>query len=114
MTKSNKGLFSNQGDVTSRLMVGSSQFSNLFEISSMFTLSADPIKIEQATLMTMSNRVFFSNQGDVSLRLMTQSGQFSNLVRDLIHVHFICKFQEHLIKTEGVMVITTKVFIGFP
>ena len=40
MTKSNRGLFSNQGDVTLRLMIGSGQFSSFSEISSMSNLSA--------------------------------------------------------------------------
>ena len=48
-----------------------------------------------------SNRGFSSNQGDVALRVM-----FFEILRDFIHVYFICKFQEHLIKTEGVMVKT--------
>ena len=40
MTKSNRGVFSNQGDVTLRFMIQSGQFTNLSESSSMFTLSA--------------------------------------------------------------------------
>ena len=39
MTKSNRGFFSNQGDVTLKLMIRSGQFSDSFKISSMATLS---------------------------------------------------------------------------
>ena len=39
MTKTNRGFFSNQGCVTFRLIIWSGQFSNLYEISSMSTLS---------------------------------------------------------------------------
>ena len=39
-TKPNKGFFSNQGDVSLRLMIQSGQFSNSSEITSMPTISA--------------------------------------------------------------------------
>ena len=38
---------------------------------------------------------------------MFRFGQFIYLVRTFIHAHIICKFQEHPIKTEGVMVMIT-------
>ena len=38
---------------------------------------------------------------------MILSGQFSN-VQDLNNVHLTCKFQEHPINTEHVMVMTVK------
>ena len=44
---------------------------------------------------------FFQQSRDVALRLMILSGHFSN-VWDFIHVHYICKFQEHPIKIERV------------
>ena len=39
MTKSNRSFFSNQGDVTRRLMIWAGQFSNLSKIAAIFTLS---------------------------------------------------------------------------
>ena len=45
MTKSNRGIFSNERDVTLRLMIQSGQFSNSYEISSTSTLSASLRKI---------------------------------------------------------------------
>ena len=62
MTKSNRGFFSNQGNVhiIVRLMIRFGQF------------------LHHPRLYTKSNRGFFSNQGDATLRVMIQSGQFSN------------------------------------
>ena len=70
-----------------------------------FKFQEDLIKI---TLMTKSNRGFFSQQRDVILRLMIRSNHF--FTSSEIHVylvHIICKFQENLIKTKGVMVMTS-------
>ena len=80
--KVNQRLFSNQGDVTLRLMIRSGQFSILSEISFMSTLSASFRKIWSKLndlCWWQSNRGFFSNRKDVTLRVMIQSGQFWNL-----------------------------------
>ena len=77
-TKSNRGFFSNQGDVA---LIWYGQVSYSSEIWSMSTLSASVRKIWsklKVMLMTISNRDFFSNQRDVTLRLMIWSGQVSN------------------------------------
>ena len=65
MTRSNRGFFSNQGDVTLNQLILSGQFSNLSKILTMSTLNCKfqefPIKTEQVIVMTKSNRGFFSN-----------------------------------------------------
>ena len=75
-------IFSNQGDVTLRIIIRSRQFLNSSEISSMSLLICkfheDPIKTEQVMRMTKSNRGFFSNHGHVTLGIIILSSQFSN------------------------------------
>ena len=72
-----------------------------------------PIKTEPVMVMTKSIRSFCSNHMKVTLRLMIQSGQIvrdfiqtGQIVRDFIQGHLICKFNEDLIKTEWVMLMT--------
>ena len=71
----------------------------------MYTLSAS-FRNEWNMLTTMSNR----SKRDITLRLIIRSGQFSNLCEiSSIYASFmklICKFHEHLIKAEEVMVMT--------
>ena len=165
MTKSNRGFFSNQGNITQRYDQIWPVFFNLFEISSMptlYTLYASfrkfPSKLNELCLW-QSQTGFFSSQGDATQNVMIISDQFSNssknssmstltasfwksqskltelcwwqsqtevfqqssgcnskiydliwlffkLVWDFIHVHLICKFQEDLIKTEWVSLMT--------
>ena len=105
MTKSNTSFFSNHGDITLRLMSWLGQFSNSSKSSPMFffflflfficMFQEDPIKIEQVTLMTKSNKGFFSNHGDLT-NINDPTLPVFKLVRNLIHAHLICKFQEHL------------------
>ena len=87
-------------------MIQSGQFSNSSEILSMFTLSASfmNIQLELNLLRWWQSKTeaFFSNQGDVALRLFDPIWQVFQIVRDFIHVHLICKFQEHPIKPEWV------------
>ena len=80
-------------------------------------------------LMAMSNRLFQQSRGFNS-KIHVQIWPVYKLIWDFIHVHLICKFQEHPIKTAGVfgedkhflivslwdilVTIATKVFIGFP
>ena len=103
MTKSNRGFFSNQGDVTLKSMIPSGQFSN---ISKIHPCPSSPRVVgtsdrNRLMLMTKSNRGFFSNQGDVTQTFTIRSDLASfELIRDFIHVHLVCKFQEYPIKTE--------------
>ena len=55
--------------------------------------------------MTESNTGFSSNQRDVTLRHNLIRTGFK-LIRDVIHTHLICKFQEDLIKNEILMLMT--------
>ena len=67
-----------------------------------------PIKAEWVTLMTKSNRSFFSSQGDITLKINYLIWPVFELVRNFIHVHLKWKFQEDLIKTEWLMLMTVK------
>ena len=85
MTKSNRDsnsdYFSNQGDVTLKLMIRSRQFLNSSMISSMSHLSASFSKIWSKLnklCWWQSQTDYFSNQGDVTLKLMIWSRQFLN------------------------------------
>ena len=80
ITMSNRGFFSNQGDVNLRLVNRSGQCSNIRDFIHVYLIckfQEDPIKPECVILMTMSNRGFFSNQGNVTLRLIIRSRQSS-------------------------------------
>ena len=108
MTKSNKGIFSNQGDVTPRLTIWSSQLWNLSEISSMSPLHASVRNLSDQNWMTYADdkvkQRLISNQ-QLNSKINDRTWPVFELVRDLIHIHLICMFQEHLIKTEGAMVM---------
>ena len=110
MTKSNRGFFSNQVDVTLRFMIRSGYFSNLFEISSMSTLSVSFRK----TWSKLNEFRWWQSQR-LFQQLREHNSKFNDpiwwgfkLVWDFIHVHLICKFQEHSIKTEWVTLMTVK------
>ena len=55
---------------------------------------------------------FFSNQGDVMLKLIGSNLARFQLIREFIHVHLICKFQEEPIKAE-ILTQMTKLNKGF-
>ena len=78
MTKSNRDVFSNQGDIILRLNIQSVQISNPSMISSMSTLSASLRKTEWVMLMKKSSRGFFQQSMVWTLRVMIRSGQFPN------------------------------------
>ena len=81
MTKSIRGVSSNQGNVTLKLIIKSGQILNLSEIfisdHLICKFPEDLIKTERVMLIKKSNRGFFRNQGEVTLRLI-RSGQLSN------------------------------------
>ena len=68
----------------------------------------DLIKTEWLTMMTKSSRGFFSNQWDaINVRLWPFFFFFFFfLFRHIIHVHLVCKFQEHPLQTEWVRLMT--------
>ena len=57
-------------------------------------------------LMSKSNRNFFSNQEDVNSKISDPIWTVLELIQDFSHVPLICKFQEALIKTKQVMLMT--------
>ena len=108
MTKSIKGFFSNQGDVTLRLMIPSGQVSNSPKITYMSTIckfQKHLIKTELVMLMTKPKGGFFQQSRGHNSKTNDLIWPGIELARDFIHV-LICKFQGHLIKTIGVMVMT--------
>ena len=74
--------------------------------SSMSTLTAsfikDPFKIERVMVMTNSNRGFSAIKERNSKNNELIWPGF-DLIRDYIHIHFICNYQEDLIRMELVM-----------
>ena len=85
---------------------------NSSQISSMSNLSAsckkNPSKLNELCWWQSSTGGFSCNEGDVTPRLIIQTCQFSNLFK-VPSVHLICKFQEDLIKTEQVILMTKSI-----
>ena len=86
MTKSNRGFFSNHGDIPLGIMIWSSQFSNLSETSSMSTLSANFWNIQSK----LNELCWWQSQTEAFLaikvtylyqRVIIRSGPFSNLAK---------------------------------
>ena len=59
-------------------------------------------------VMTKSIRGFCSNQGNVTCKINDPIWPDLGLVQDVINAQRICRFQEDLIKTELVMLMTTQ------
>ena len=95
MTKSNRGFFSNQGDVTNTndliwpIFIFVLEFIRV-HLSCKFQEVLT--KTEQVIVMTKPNRGFFSNQGDVT-KINDPIWPVFELVRDLILVHLSASFK---------------------
>ena len=57
-------------------------------------------------LMTKTNRGFFQQSRGCNSKINDQTSPVFELIKDFIHVHLICKFQEDLIIIEQVMLMT--------
>ena len=105
MTKSNRGFFNNQGDVTQindSILPVFKLVQDFIHVHIITKLHEHLIKTERVIVMTKSNRGFFSNQGDLNLRLTIGSGQYTNLT-EILSMSTLCLFQESPIKSEGVI-----------
>ena len=104
--KSIRSFFNNQGDIILRLMIPSGQILNLS-----FTYAHIICKFNKHLIKTESyadkvkQKLFQQSRGHNS-KIDDPIWPIFELVQDCIHIHLICKFQEHPIKTEGVMVMT--------
>ena len=101
--------FSYKGDVTLRVMIRSCQVSTVREfihVHFIWKFQEDLIKTEWLMLMQSKISVFFSNQGGHNSKSNIPIWAVFKIIRDCIHYHLICKFQEHPIKTQWVTLMT--------
>ena len=102
--------FSNQGDLIPRLMIRSGQVLKPFEILYMSALSISFRKIQSKLNVyaddIVKQRLFQQTKGR-NCKTNDPIWPVFELIRDLIHVHYICKIQEELTKNQRVTQTTS-------